>query len=125
MWSVANRNLRQRGIGNTNPIKFARCIQELEKIYDVRNGSAGKRSLDGNNFPPKTQSDLAEQFGVSEKQLRNYKNLLTLVPELQDSIEQGILSPTVGYKVLAKLSKEQQDREYQRIRNNFIRLENR
>lgn len=101
-------NLRQRGIGNTNPIKFARCIMELEIIYGIKNG--GNRKTDPNNSDLiKNQKDLADDLKISQDQLSNYKKLLTLIPELQSLIEDDHLSPTVGYKVLAKLTKEQQE----------------
>lgn len=28
-------NIRQRGIGNPNPVKLGRCIKELERIYGI------------------------------------------------------------------------------------------
>lgn len=111
-------NLRQRGIGNTNPIKFGRCIQELEKIYGIKQG--GDRKSNGNNSPLISQSGLAEQFNIDDKQLRNYKKLLTLIPELQSLIEDDKLSPTVGYKVLAKLTKEQQEELIKEFGKEFI-----
>ena len=81
----------QRGVGNVNPIKMAKCIMELEKIKGIRQGSAGKGSiLEGNNFRPKiSQSDLANELGITPKQLRNYKQLNSLIPELQDMVEEG------------------------------------
>ena len=56
----------QRGVGNVNPMKMARCIMELERIYGIRQGSAGKVSiLDGHNVvPKKSQDDLANQIGL-------------------------------------------------------------
>lgn len=99
-------NLRQRGIGNTNPIKFARCIIELEKIYGIKRGN-NQTSLQ-DNLASKTQSDLADQFGISKQQLQDYKKLLSLIPELQDLVEKDVLSPTIAYKVYSKLPKEQQ-----------------
>jgi len=100
-------NLRQRGIGNTNPVKLGRCIVELERLYDIKSGNPKLR----NNFLiEKTQSNLSEMIGIDERQLRNYKKLLTLIPELQDLVEKGILSPTVGYKVLSKLDKQEQEK---------------
>lgn len=97
-------NLRQRGIGNTNPIKFARCISELENIYGIKRGNPQLRD----NLVIKTQSNLADELGINKKQLQDYKKLLTLIPELQDLIEHNTLSPTVAYKVYAKLPKEEQ-----------------
>lgn len=108
-------NLRQRGIGNTNALKMARCIQELERIYGIRNGGDRgnqyiKKEADSNNLSLATQTDLAKELNMSMQQLQNYKKLLTLIPELQDLIEKGTLSPTVGYKVLSKLDKQEQEK---------------
>jgi len=101
-------NLRQRGIGNTNAIKFARCIVELEKIYGIQHG--GDKKANPNNLGLKTQTELAENFGISTEQLRNYKKLLTLIPELQDLVEGGYLNATTAYGVWAKLSQADQDK---------------
>lgn len=108
-------NLRQRGIGNTNALKMARCIQELERIYGIRNGGDRgnqyiKKEADCNNFSLATQTQLAEDLNMSMRQLQNYKKLLTLIPELQDLIENSNLSPTIGYKVLSKLDKHEQEK---------------
>jgi ParB family chromosome partitioning protein len=99
-------NLRQRGIGNTNAIKLGRCIVELEKIYGIYKGNHQKENL--NNSV--SQNELAEQLKMSQDQLGNYKKLLTLIPELQSLIETNQLSPTVGYKVLSKLSQQDQQK---------------
>ena len=108
-------NLRQRGIGNLNPIKFARCITELEKYYGVRQGSENEKGDnkigEKNNSPhQKLQTDIANEIGLDKTQLRNYKKLLTLIPELQTLIETGEMPPTVGYKVWAKIPKTEQAR---------------
>ena len=39
-------NLKQRGKGNPNKVKLAKCIAELERIYKVRQGSSNEK---GNN----------------------------------------------------------------------------
>lgn len=68
-------NIRQRGIGNPNPIKLGRCIKELERIYGIRDGSTGKISLEPNNSALK-QEDVAKLFGMSVDILNNYKKNL-------------------------------------------------
>ena len=78
---------RQRGIGNTNPVKFGRCIAELERIYGIKNG--GDRKSEAHNEPLKTQDDLAEQLDISKAQLKRYKSLTDLIPELQDAVQTG------------------------------------
>ena len=103
-------NIRQRGIGNINPVKFGRCIAELERIYGIRNGSAGKvaKDLDGHNVSPKTESDLAEQLEISTKQLGRYKSLADLIPELQDAVQSGQITATTAMGFVKKLSPEEQ-----------------
>ena len=78
-------NIRQRGIGNPNPIKLGRCIKELERIYGIQNG--GDRGNQYKVAEPKlsdvpTQEDLAEMIGISVDTLSNYKKLTELVPEI-------------------------------------------
>lgn len=104
----------QRGVGNINPMKMCRCIKELERIYGIRQGSAGgngsnqytNKELDGNNFveaPNKSQEDLAKQIGIDQRQLQNYKKLNDLIPELQTLVETGALKSTTAYKIWAKM----------------------
>ena len=73
-------NIKQRGLGNTNPIKLARCVVELEKLYGIRNG--GDRKSDVDNPHLISQKDLAKQIGITQNQIAMYKKLLTLIPEL-------------------------------------------
>lgn len=101
-------NIRQRGVGNTNAIKLGRCIKELERIYGIRDGSAGKRSLDGNNFHPKSQADIAEELGISQRQLSNYKKLTELIPEVQDLVETGYVSPTIATAIARQMDEDEQ-----------------
>lgn len=96
-------NIRQRGIGNPNPIKLSRCIKELERIYGIEHGGNH-----GNQYympNPKvsdlpTQEGLANMIGISVDTLNNYKKLTELVPELQDWVETGILAPTTAIALI-------------------------
>lgn len=99
-------NLMQRGIGNVNPIKTARCIAELERISGIKNG--GDRKSDSHNANLKTQADLAEQLKMSQSQLSRYKKLLDLVPELQTAVEEGKVSATNASAILARLPEDEQ-----------------
>jgi ParB-like chromosome segregation protein Spo0J len=106
-------NLRQRGIGNTNPVKLGRCILELEKIYGIRNG--GDRKSEPNNLgpisptTPTTQSELASVFGITDETLRNYKKLTKLIPEIVDLVDTGIVTSTTASMLISKLSPEEQE----------------
>lgn len=62
---------------------------------------------------------------MSEDKLQKFKNLLTLIPELQDLVETGIevegkkdnkkLSASIAYSIWAKLSPEDQDKLFNEI----------
>lgn len=80
-------NIRQRGIGNPNPIKLGRCIKELERIYGIQHGSTSFQGNQYNEVSPKvsespTQEQLADMIGISVDTLNNYKKLTELVPEI-------------------------------------------
>lgn len=128
MDEVIETNIRQRGIGNPNPIKLGRCIKELERIYGIQHGST---SFQGNQYQeaePKlsdvpTQEDLAEMIGISVDTLNNYKKLTELVPELQDWVETGILAPTTAIKIDDDLQDEN-SKLRALISNNFGRRKN-
>lgn len=116
-------NIMQRGVGNVNPMKMARCIRELERIYGVKKGGNGSnqytnKELNGNNFveaPNKTQDDLAKQIGIDQRQLQNYKKLNELIPELQSLVETGALKSTTAYKIWAKLPQDEQEKFFNDI----------
>lgn len=95
----------QRGVGNVNPMKMAKCIHELERIYGIKNGGDRKSDLHNPNLI--TQEKLAEQMGISQDQLLRYKQLLDLIPEIQELVDKNKLKPTVAREFLAKLSQEE------------------
>lgn len=98
-------NIRQRGIGNPNPIKLGRCIKELERIYGVREGRPEKLP----KVSEVNQSDIADMIGISVDTLQNYKKLTELVPELQDWVETGILAPTTAIALIKYMSPSEQE----------------
>jgi len=100
-------NIMQRGVGNVNAQKMCKCIMELERIYGITHG--GDRA-NGDNLNLKTQSDLAETIGITQRQLSDYKKLNDLIPELQSLIESGSMKATVGYKIWAKMPQEEQEK---------------
>lgn len=88
----------QRGVGNINPLKLAKCAVELERIYGI--GHGGDRKSNQNNLGlNRTQQDVANDLNVTTEQLRNYKKLLSLIPELQDMVEDDELKATINSKL--------------------------
>ena len=107
-------NIRQRGLGNGNPVKLGRCLKELERIEGIRDGSANSpgtnRIGDGNNFrDQKTQTDLAKELGMTERTLRNYKALADASPTMQEILEEGKITPTSALKLIRSLPEDEQE----------------
>lgn len=123
---LISTNIMQRGIGNTNPLKLARCIQELERIKGVRQGSTG-----GNVNPQRhfvageiTQEDIAKQFGVSVKKVQRLKSLLELPEDIQRLIETGVLdNVSLAKRISEGLNEEQLEDFIQFLTDNgFIKV---
>lgn len=102
-------NIRQRGVGNTNPIKFGRCIKELERIYGIKHG--GNRSNQSENISScdKKQNELADELGIDVRTMQNYKKLTELIPELEDLVDTGILAPTTALALVKHMSPSEQE----------------
>lgn len=109
-------NIRQRGDIGGSSIKLGRRIKELERIYRIREGSAGGNG-GANQFAPSangtsskmTEKELAEKLGIGLDTLKRAKSLTNLSPEIQQLIEQGTISASTAARVIgSKLSKEEQ-----------------
>ena len=88
-----------------DPVKQARLIREYERLAGVqRGGDRTKR----NNFASKSQADIAKELGVTPKTLQNLKKLNDLDPALQDLISEGKLTPTTGFTLISRLTKDEQ-----------------
>lgn len=107
-------NIRQRGVGNPNPVKFGRCLDELDRISGVRKGSANER---GNNRigdrqivgdQQTTQHDINDIAGISDKDGERYRKLAKAIPELEQAISNDTVPKTVALAIMRQLSEEEQ-----------------
>ena len=90
-----------------DPVKQGKWLKEYERLRGVRQGSA-RQKIEGNNSPQVTQEDIARELGVDKSTVKNLKRLAMLIPELQDIISSGQINATTGFKLLARLSEEEQ-----------------
>ena len=97
-------NIKQRGIGNPNSVKLGRCILELERIEGITHGGSRVQ-----NAPLKSQEGIAQEIGISVDQLKRYKSLTNLIPELSDLVETGTVNVTTASAIARRLTKEQQE----------------
>ncbi len=134
-------NLMQRGIGNINPMKSARCIGELKRIYNIKKGGDKKSILVNSSYQTDTVSDryeiigsesntvsdsfktvkeLADNLGISERHLRRLDKLNNLIPPFQNLIEFGSDKNNLPLQLaefLASRSKEEQEELYKTFGN--------
>ena len=95
------------GRNKNDPIKQGKVYGEYEKLCGVQKGN-NQYSL-GNNSSSITQEDIAKQLGVDVTTIRNIKRLQQLPPELQELISNGKITATTGFKILTKLSSQEQE----------------
>lgn len=96
LWNnLIESNLRQRVLGNTNPVKLGRCFEFLNNWYGFKHGSTffqGNQYLEvseklfhsPNNNNPSTQKELAESYGITQQTMNNYMRMASMIPDLQD-----------------------------------------
>lgn len=88
------------------------CIKELDRIYGIREGSAGKvsKNLERNNFTPKTEEELLKSLGlnVDRRTIQNYKKLTDMIPELEEIVTNGRITNTTALAIMKQLSEEEQ-----------------
>ncbi|MBP1889784.1 ParB-like chromosome segregation protein Spo0J [Clostridium moniliforme] len=100
-----------------NPMKQSRVITEYEKLCEIKKGRPSKVR---NNFVI-SQNQIANEFRITPRQMQNLKKLQDLIPELQDMIEQGQLSATVGYKIWARMPQDEQEKFFNDIGQDKIK----
>jgi DNA repair exonuclease SbcCD ATPase subunit len=113
-------NLRQRVVGNANPIKLGKCFQFLNDWYGFEHGA---KSFQGNQHKkvsakflhtpdlantPSTQKDLAQDYGISHQTMNNYIRLAKSIPELEDLVDTGIVTTHTALAIMKELSEDEQ-----------------
>ena len=101
-------NIRQRGIGNINFVKFGRCERELERIYGIQKGNNQHTQDSPIGTKQKTQKDLADESGVSLSTYKRSIQLAELPEEIQQMVMDGKVTASTASRVIAKLTPEEQ-----------------
>ena len=101
-------NLQQRGVIGGSVIKMARRIQALERCYSIRHGNNawGRPEMIS---APKTQEQLAADFGMTTRNLRMIRNLADLPEGFQEMVDAGKITPTTAAKLIVGLTSKEKD----------------
>lgn len=64
------------------------------------------RNIELNNFTPKTEEGLLKSLGleITRQTIQNYKMLADMIPELEDLVDTGIVTPTTALAMMRNLS---------------------
>lgn len=101
-------NLKQRVPGNSNPVKLGRCFAFLEEYYNIKPGNNQHKRTENNFTSSKTAEELAEENGVTRQTISNYKRLASSIPEMQELLNTGKVTPTTALAIMRQLSEEEQ-----------------
>ena len=107
-------NLKQRVPGNSNPVKLGRCFAFLEGYYNVKEGRPSKK-LQNDFVVSKSQQDIANEAGVTTVTIQNYKRLASSIPEMQELLNTGKVTPTTALAIMRQLSEEEQREFVQKV----------
>lgn len=94
-------SIRQRVLGNTNPVKLGRCFIFLNKYYGFERGGNGSNQYEqkaklltiANPNIPSNQIELADSYNITRQTMNNYMRMASMIPELEDLVDTGILAP--------------------------------
>lgn len=93
---IANEEIRDR-----DPAKTAKHISELNALYALRNSSSSEKI----NINKK----IGEDLGLSDRQVKKYKSVQKLIPELQKKFEENEITLTEGSSYAALSTEEQEE----------------
>ena len=105
-------NLRQRVLGNTNPVKLGRCFTFLNDYYGFHQGNGSNQYEQNekvfNIADPCTQKELAESYGITKQTMNNYMRMASMIPELEDLVDTGMVTKDTALAIIRNLSTNEQ-----------------
>lgn len=97
-------------------MKLGRCFQFLNDWYGFeRGGNHGNQYTVANeklfNLPneePSTQKELAQSYGITQQTMNNYMRMASMIPELEDLVDTGIVTKDTALAIIKNLSTDEQ-----------------
>lgn len=102
-------NVRQRGEIGGSELKAIHRVDELRRIYGIREG-AGRPKIRDNvpNNEPVDVIEVAKAAGIDYESYKKLKALGDLIPDWQQLLESGNVSTSVAARIIAKLPADKQ-----------------
>jgi hypothetical protein len=113
-------NYRQRGVANLNPIKAAKGILELERIYGIRKGN-NQFSCETENTSKKTQQEIIDALGIKKTSYYRLKKLNELIPAIQQLVRENKIPVSVATEI-AYLEPSIQELLYKTLKEDIMEI---
>lgn len=81
----------------------------MERLYEVRDGSANEKGVHVGEINSFTQKDIADKLGIDVRTLQNYKLLAEMIPELEELLDTGIVTKTTTLAIMRNLTVKKYD----------------
>lgn len=57
---------------------------------------------------PKNQTELAESYGITQQTMNNYMRMASMIPELEDLVDTGIVTKDTALAIIKNLTSDEQ-----------------
>jgi len=118
---LIEENIRRRQISTS---ETARAIKRLYEVYGIERGGGRPEKEDekpDSDCRVFKQSDIAEQVGLKETQVRVYRTLANLIPEISGLLDTKKITQKVAYQ-LAQLPAGDQKTAYSVLTSTLVKL---
>ena len=118
---LIEENIRRRQISTS---ETARAIKRLYEVYGIERGGGRPEKEDekpDSDCRVFKQSDIAEQVGLKETQVRVYRTLANLIPEISGLLDTKKITQEVAYQ-LAQLPAGDQKTAYSVLTSEIVKL---
>lgn len=113
-------NYRQRGVANLNPVKAAKGILELERIYGIRKGN-NQFSCETENTSKKTQQEIIDALGIKKTSYYRLKKLNELIPAIQQLVRENKIPVSIATEI-AYLEPSIQELLYKTLKEDIMEI---
>lgn len=102
--ALMESNLRQRGFINSPSVKLGRIMKEYERIFGADKRSSGGKLSAG----AVSRKDIQQHLGIDKKVANCSKAVADMPEQVQQMVDDGVISARTAYAELTKLTPEQQ-----------------
>ena len=96
-------------------MKLGRCFHFLNDWYGFHQGNGSNQHKQNEKVfniaqsdEPSTQKELAQSYGITQQTMNNYMRMASMIPELEDLVDTGIVTKDTALAIIKNLSTDEQ-----------------